>query len=256
MKCINFGTYIINRTVFHALQMSCCLLSERSILSFLYFIFNNHLIHLNVCYAVCKYSSLHIEDHESLKVDGLIASWNICTTVGLYHFHKTDTVTIQPDYPYNHLYTYILCINMTGNDISKHWIWLTCCNASLFKSNPEKSELFISMNGNQIQNTPSNVVRMFKCPDSKVRGASMRPTCDLSAPYGPHVGPMNLAIRDIMRSYSTSENRPRQKFTLWPGCLSNTHIAHGRNLTSGTGNYHLLVGPISGNINGCCHMTE
>ena len=33
-------------------------------------------------------------------------------------------------------------------------------------------------------------------PDSKVRGANMGPTWILSAPDGPHVGPMNLNIRD------------------------------------------------------------
>ena len=33
-------------------------------------------------------------------------------------------------------------------------------------------------------------------PDSKVHGANMGPTWVLSAPDGPHVGPMNLAIRD------------------------------------------------------------
>ena len=38
----------------------------------------------------------------------------------------------------------------------------------------------------------------YKIPDSKDHGANMGPTWDLSAPDGPHVGPMNLAIRDIM----------------------------------------------------------
>ena len=33
------------------------------------------------------------------------------------------------------------------------------------------------------------------CPDSMVHGANMGPTWVLSAPDGPHVGPMNLAIR-------------------------------------------------------------
>ena len=33
-------------------------------------------------------------------------------------------------------------------------------------------------------------------PDSKVHGANMGPTWVLSAPYGPLVGPMNLAIRE------------------------------------------------------------
>ena len=34
-------------------------------------------------------------------------------------------------------------------------------------------------------------------PDSKIHGANMGPTWVLSAPDGPHVGPMNLAIRDL-----------------------------------------------------------
>ena len=33
-------------------------------------------------------------------------------------------------------------------------------------------------------------------PDSKVHGANIRPTWVLLAPDGPHVGPMNLAIRE------------------------------------------------------------
>ena len=35
-------------------------------------------------------------------------------------------------------------------------------------------------------------------PDSKVHGANMGPTWVLSAPDGPHVGPMNLAISDAL----------------------------------------------------------
>ena len=43
--------------------------------------------------------------------------------------------------------------------------------------------------------TPENT---DKCtiPDRKVHGANMGPTWVLSAPDGPHIGPMNLAIRD------------------------------------------------------------
>ena len=37
-------------------------------------------------------------------------------------------------------------------------------------------------------------------PDSKVHGANMGPTWVLSAPYGPHVGPMNLVIRVRMET--------------------------------------------------------
>ena len=39
--------------------------------------------------------------------------------------------------------------------------------------------------------------RMCTIPDSKVHGADMWPTWDLSAPDGPHLGPVNLAIRDV-----------------------------------------------------------
>ena len=35
-------------------------------------------------------------------------------------------------------------------------------------------------------------------PDSKVHGANMGPTWVLSAPDGPHVGPLNLVIRDVI----------------------------------------------------------
>ena len=39
------------------------------------------------------------------------------------------------------------------------------------------------------------MVNGIKYPDSKVHGANMGPTCVLSAPGGPHVGPINLDIR-------------------------------------------------------------
>ena len=42
------------------------------------------------------------------------------------------------------------------------------------------------------------VTGSFHTPDSKVHGANMGLTWVLSATGGPHVGPMNLAIRDIM----------------------------------------------------------
>ena len=36
------------------------------------------------------------------------------------------------------------------------------------------------------------------CPDSKVHGTNMGPTWVLSAPDGPHVGPMNLSMKVVM----------------------------------------------------------
>ena len=41
---------------------------------------------------------------------------------------------------------------------------------------------------------------MYDIPDSKIHGANMGTTWVLSAPDGPHVGPMNLAIRDTWHS--------------------------------------------------------
>ena len=49
-------------------------------------------------------------------------------------------------------------------------------------------------------------------PDSKVHGANMGPTCVLSAPAGPHVGPMNLAIRGLSGNRTPTVAEP----WLWP----------------------------------------
>ena len=38
-------------------------------------------------------------------------------------------------------------------------------------------------------------------PDSKVHGANMGPIWVLSAPAGPHVYPMNVAIRECINQY-------------------------------------------------------
>ena len=43
--------------------------------------------------------------------------------------------------------------------------------------------------------------RQVVIPDSRVHGANTGPTRVLSAPGGPHLGPMNLAIRDIPAVY-------------------------------------------------------
>ena len=43
--------------------------------------------------------------------------------------------------------------------------------------------------------TRDNNNPVFGYPDGKVHGADIGPTWVLSAPDGPHVGPMNLAIK-------------------------------------------------------------
>ena len=45
------------------------------------------------------------------------------------------------------------------------------------------------------------VYKIMAPPDRKVQGANMGPTWVLSAPDGPHVGPMNLAIRDKIQCW-------------------------------------------------------
>ena len=50
-----------------------------------------------------------------------------------------------------------------------------------------------------LTSTPSTKLVL---PESKVHGANMGPTWVLSAPDGPHVGPMNLAIRGDFESPS------------------------------------------------------
>ena len=44
---------------------------------------------------------------------------------------------------------------------------------------------------------------MYIVPDNKVHGANMGPTWVISAPDGPHVGPMNLAIRGGLKILQT-----------------------------------------------------
>ena len=44
-------------------------------------------------------------------------------------------------------------------------------------------------------------------PESKVLGANMGPNWVLSAPDGPHVGPMNLVITDVIFSFESRHGR-------------------------------------------------
>ena len=46
------------------------------------------------------------------------------------------------------------------------------------------------------------LIHAGESPDSKVHGANMGPTWVLSAPDGPHVGPMNLAIRVVIGQHT------------------------------------------------------
>ena len=58
-----------------------------------------------------------------------------------------------------------------------------------------------------------NLVTLQSYPDNKVHGAKMGPTWVLSAPDGPHVGPMNLTIRVVPVHLSCKE--PLDSPCLW-----------------------------------------
>ena len=49
-------------------------------------------------------------------------------------------------------------------------------------------------------------VLLLHYPDSKIHGANMGPTWDLSAPGGPHDSPMNLAIWVSITAYSIAKS--------------------------------------------------
>ena len=61
-------------------------------------------------------------------------------------------------------------------------------------------------------------------PDSKVHGANMGPTWVLSAPDGPHVGPMNLAIREVMAWNRGAQIR--RKHVIWLHCKMGAKRSH------------------------------
>ena len=78
------------------------------------------------------------------------------------------------------------------------WHWLCKISRSLSFKWMEGTTSAIALLGNDDTNTTSCFHREVQHinPDSKVHGANMWPTWVLTAPDGPHVGPMNLAIRE------------------------------------------------------------
>ena len=75
----------------------------------------------------------------------------------------------------------------------------------------------------------------IRVPDSKVHGANMGPTWVLSAPDGPHVGPMNLVIRGVFTMFFLNTMKPphppRLGFTIYLNALAipqkSVHIETG-----------------------------
>ena len=76
--------------------------------------------------------------------------------------------------------------------------------------------------GNQAAIWRVEICAMVPFPDSKDHGANMGPTWDLSAPGGPHVGPINLAIRvsSVMSQSRVEEySEPPHSNNTWTAAL-------------------------------------
>ena len=86
---------------------------------------------------------------------------------------------------------------------SLHVVWLLClCIDQIYQYSAGLLQS-ICLGANTVIRTN---IRTENLPDSIVHGANMGPTLVLSAPDGPHVGPMNLVIREIKGTYICSKH--------------------------------------------------
>ena len=66
-----------------------------------------------------------------------------------------------------------------------------------------RSRSLVSVSTPALKSLNSDITFLVQlCPDSKVHGANMGSTWVLWAPDGPHVGPMNLAIRVCLKPFT------------------------------------------------------
>ena len=84
-------------------------------------------------------------------------------------------------------------------DAEKMWIESWCSDQYLFNFH---AKLRILYQQKSFFILKWKIQFRWEVPDSKVHGANMGPTWVLSAPDGPHLGPMNLAVRDLLRYYT------------------------------------------------------
>ena len=79
---------------------------------------------------------------------------------------------------------------------------LTCNTCSFEPTSSKESKLWPEYQNTTGMKNMENSYTFQSIPESKVHGANMGPTWALSVPDGPHVGPMNLAVRDVVSSRS------------------------------------------------------
>ena len=119
--------------------------------------------------------------------------------------------------PQKHINARIICtlLGLGGNWIG--WSYLLWCSIFL----PYNMGIIFVRLSFWPDESPRQYVIFKKNPDSKVHGANMGPTWVLSAPDGPHVGLMNLAIRES-KAIRTQECI----MTLHPISVSTLHVGN------------------------------
>ena len=74
----------------------------------------------------------------------------------------------------------------------------TVCEMAVILSWSQCVNTRVTFEGHPRQLIQIHICHQSNVPDNTVHGANMGPTWVLSAPDGPHVGPMNLAIRGVL----------------------------------------------------------
>ena len=81
--------------------------------------------------------------------------------------------------------------------VGRDFFLVTCCNLETRIHFLHITKWICTCNDTLMPGPHMCVTSWYQFPDSKAHVAHMRPTWVLSAPDGPHVGPMNLAIREV-----------------------------------------------------------
>ena len=92
------------------------------------------------------------------------------------------------------------CCNIFNSHLGNKLQWNLKRNSYIFIQEQafDNGKMIAVSSRPKFTKTKWNIDNVLAIPKSKVHGANMGPTWVLSAPDGPHVGPMNLALRDVM----------------------------------------------------------
>ena len=129
------------------------------------------------------------------------SSCRVCTTHWGGYF-SIDCFTVYLHSPNNrqfHLLLVSFCSNTQGDCLLAGWQFCYINNRLVIMTSAHPwSIMKIDDWSVLIMEKADAVLSEIGDPDSKVHGANIGPTWVLSAPDGPHVGPMNLAIRGCL----------------------------------------------------------